>query len=402
MKKNLSVLLVVVMALSALTACGSKAKEEATAPAAEGSAVEAATAESSNDIASLQNLDKLEVKTLDEINPLDYITLGEYKGVTVEVAKTSVTDEDVDNYIKNLIESNPAKTEITDRPIQNGDVANIDYEGKYADTGVAFDGGTAQGFDLEIGSGMFIPGFEDGLVGVNLGDTVDLDLTFPKEYGSKDLAGKKVVFTVKVNKISEKSTEPTDEWASGLGMEGVTNLEQLKANSKQQLTDEAEATYKSEVEAAVIDKVIGISEFKDIPQELLNHYLIQENEQLENYAQLYTAYGQPTSASDIVRIMMQNTAPDQQDPDAFLKNMVNEVAQQFITFAAIAKNENISVSDEDIEKYLKDAFDEGTTGYSSLDELKGNVDSVDIREGLMAEKTVGFLVDNANVVEPAN
>ena len=402
MKKNLSVLLVVVMALSALTACGSKAKEEATAPAAEGSAVEAATAESSNDIASLQNLDKLEVKTLDEINPLDYITLGEYKGVTVEVAKTSVTDEDVDNYIKNLIESNPAKTEITDRPIQNGDVANIDYEGKYADTGVAFDGGTAQGFDLEIGSGMFIPGFEDGLVGVNLGDTVDLDLTFPKEYGSKDLAGKKVVFTVKVNKISEKSTEPTDEWASGLGMEGVTNLEQLKATSKQQLTDEAEATYKSEVEAAVIDKVIGISEFKDIPQELLNHYLIQENEQLENYAQLYTAYGQPTSASDIVRIMMQNTAPDQQDPDAFLKNMVNEVAQQFITFAAIAKNENISVSDEDIEKYLKDAFDEGTTGYSSLDELKGNVDSVDIREGLMAEKTVGFLVDNANVVEPAN
>ena len=402
MKKNLSVLLVVVMALSALTACGSKAKEEATAPAAEGSAVEAATAESSNDIASLQNLDKLEVKTLDEINPLDFITLGEYKGVTVEVAKTSVTDEDVDNYIKNLIESNPAKTEITDRPIQNGDVANIDYEGKYADTGVAFDGGTAQGFDLEIGSGMFIPGFEDGLVGVNLGDTVDLDLTFPKEYGSQDLAGKKVVFTVKVNKISEKSTEPTDEWASGLGMEGVTNLEQLKATSKQQLTDEAEATYKSEVEAAVIDKVIGASEFKDIPQELLNHYLIQENEQLENYAQLYTAYGQPTSASDIVRIMMQNTAPDQQDPDAFLKNMVNEVAQQFITFAAIAKNENISVSDEDIETYLKEAFDEGTTGYSSLDELKGNVDSVDIREGLMAEKTVGFLVDNANVVEPAN
>ena len=89
---------------------------------------------------------------------------------------------------------------------------------------------------------MFIPGFEDGLVGVNLGDTVDLDLTFPKEYGSKDLAGKKVVFTVKVNKISEKSTEPTDEWASGLGMEGVTNLEQLKANSKQQLTDEAEVS----------------------------------------------------------------------------------------------------------------------------------------------------------------
>lgn len=402
MKKNLSVLLVVAMAVTSLTACGSKSKEAASDAASESSSTEAAATAGSNDIASLQNLDKLEVKTLDDINPLDYITLGEYKGLTVEVAPASVTDEDVDGYINNLIESNPAKTEITDRPIQKGDIANIDYEGKYADTGVAFDGGTAQGFDLDIGSGMFIPGFEDGLVGVKLGDTVDLDLTFPEEYGSKDLAGKKVVFTVKVNKISEKSKEPTDEWAAGLGMEGVTNLEQLKETSKKQLTEEAEATHKADVESSVIDKVIEISEFKDFPQELLNYYLVQENEQLENYAQMYTAYGQPTTASDIVRIMMENTAPDQTDADAFLKNMVNEVAQQFITFAAIAKNENIAISDEDVENYLKEAFDAGTTGYSSLDELKGDVDPKTIKEGLMADKVVAFLVDNANVVEPAN
>ena len=402
MKKNLSVLLVVAMAVTSLTACGSKSKEAASDAASESSSTEAAATAGSNDIASLQNLDKLEVKTLDDINPLDYITLGEYKGLTVEVAPASVTDEDVDGYINNLIESNPAKTEITDRPIQKGDIANIDYEGKYADTGVAFDGGTAQGFDLDIGSGMFIPGFEDGLVGVKLGDTVDLDLTFPEEYGSKDLAGKKVVFTVKVNKISEKSKEPTDEWAAGLGMEGVTNLEQLKETSKKQLTEEAEATHKADVESSVIDKVIEISEFKDFPQELLNYYLVQENEQLENYAQMYTAYGQPTTASDIVRIMMENTAPDQIDADAFLKNMVNEVAQQFITFAAIAKNENIAISDEDVENYLKEAFDAGTTGYSSLDELKGDVDPKTIKEGLMADKVVAFLVDNANVVEPAN
>ena len=402
MKKNLSVLLVVAMAVTSLTACGSKSEEAASDAASGGSSTEAAATAGSNDIASLQNLDKLEVKALDEINPSDYITLGEYKGLTVEVAPASVTDEDVDGYINNLIEANPAKTEITDRPIQKGDIANIDYEGKYADTGVAFEGGTAQGFDLDIGSGMFIPGFEDGLVGVNLGDTVDFDLTFPEEYGSKDLAGKKVVFTVKVNKISEKSKEPTDEWAAGLGMEGVTNLEQLKETSKKQLTEEAEATHKADVESAVIDKVIEISEYKDFPQEVLNYYLIQENQQLENYAQMYTAYGQPTTASDIVRMMMQNTAPDQSDPDAFLKNMVNEVAQQFITFAAIAKNENLAISDEDVENYLKEAFDAGSTGYSSLDELKGDVDSKTIKEGLMADKVVGFLVDNANVVEPAN
>lgn len=401
MKKNLSVLLVSVMAMATvLTACGSKSKDAASDSASENSSADAASG-SSNDIALLQNLDKLEVKTLAEINPEEYVTLGEYKGVTVEVAPASVTDEDVDAYINQLIESNPAKIEITDRPIQNGDIANIDYEGKYADTGVAFDGGTAQGFDLEIGSGMFIPGFEDGLVGVKLGETVDLDLTFPEEYGSKDLAGKKVVFTVKVNKISEKSKELTDEWAAGLGMEGVSTVDQLKETSKKNLTDEAEETYKTQVEAAVIDKVTEIAEFKELPQEIINRYLIQQNKQLENYAQMYTAYGQPTTASDIVHIMMQNTAPDQQDPEAYLKDLVNEISQQFVMFAAIAKSENISVSDEDIENYLKEAFDAGNTGYSSLDELKGDVDSEDVREGLMTEKVVGFLVDNANVVAPA-
>ncbi len=401
MKKNLSVLLVSVMAMATvLTACGSKSKDAASDSASENSSADAASG-SSNDIALLQNLDKLEVKTLADINPEEYVTLGEYKGVTVEVPPASVTDEDVDAYINQLIESNPAKIEITDRPIQNGDIANIDYEGKYADTGVAFDGGTAQGFDLEIGSGMFIPGFEDGLVGVKLGETVDLDLTFPEEYGSKDLAGKKVVFTVKVNKISEKSKEITDEWAAGLGMEGVSTVDQLKETSKKNLTDEAEETYKTQVEAAVIDKVTEIAEFKELPQEIINRYLIQQNKQLENYAQMYTAYGQPTTASDIVHIMMQNTAPDQQDPEAYLKDLVNEISQQFVMFAAIAKSENISVSDEDIENYLKEAFDAGNTGYSSLDELKGDVDSEDVREGLMTEKVVGFLVDNANVVAPA-
>ena len=401
MKKNLSVLLVSVMAMATvLTACGSKSKDAASDSASENSSADAASG-SSNDIALLQNLDKLEVKTLADINPEEYVTLGEYKGVTVEVPPASVTDEDVDAYINQLIESNPAKIEITDRPIQNGDIANIDYEGKYADTGVAFDGGTAQGFDLEIGSGMFIPGFEDGLVGVKLGETVDLDLTFPEEYGSQDLAGKKVVFTVKVNKISEKSKELTDEWAAGLGMEGVSTVDQLKETSKKNLTDEAEETYKTQVEAAVIDKVTEIAEFKELPQEIINRYLIQQNKQLENYAQMYTAYGQPTTASDIVHIMMQNTAPDQQDPEAYLKDLVNEISQQFVMFAAIAKSENISVSDEDIENYLKEAFDAGNTGYSSLDELKGDVDSEDVREGLMTEKVVGFLVDNANVVAPA-
>ena len=132
----------------------------------------------------------------------DKITIKQYKGLEVEkVDPVEVTDTDVEDSINSTLQTKSTQNDITDRPAQEGDVVTIDYEGKK--DGVAFDGGTAQDQQLELGSGSFIDGFEDGIVGHNIGETFDLNLTFPEDYKSEDLAGQAVVFTVTLDKISE-------------------------------------------------------------------------------------------------------------------------------------------------------------------------------------------------------
>ena len=407
MRNKIAFLLAGVLMATALTACNGQSTE-ATSDASTGTSADDAAATSSSDgaqtqtISALQNLENLETMALAEINPEEFVTLGEYKGVTVELATPNVTDEQVEEQINSIFTNNPPMTEVTDRAVQDGDTVNIDYVGKYADSGEAFDGGTAQGADLVIGSNTYIEGFESGLVGVNVGDTVDLNLTFPENYGAENLAGKDVVFTVTVNSIKVASDEMTDEWAAGLGAEGVTTLEELKTYVKNGMVTDAQAQYKSDLEEAVLAQVTENCEFKEVPQNLYNRYLIQQNESLEYYASMYSMYmGQQLTASDIVAMMIQQEGSTD-TPDDYLKAMVTEATEQFIMFAAIAKNEGIEVTDDDIDAYLKDAYDNAsTTAYSTYEEFKATVDPEVYREGLLAEKVVAYLVENANVVEPA-
>ena len=168
-----------------------------------------------------------------EINADEYVTLGDYKGLEVVSNVVTITDADVDAYIEYMLSmSGGALEEVTDRDVvENGDVANIDYIGKK--DGVAFDGGTAEGYDLGIGTGTFIPGFEEGLVGVKKGETVDLNLTFPENYSAADLAGAEVVFTVTVNGIYKEVTpEFTDEYVAELGIENISTVEEYRAYMK--------------------------------------------------------------------------------------------------------------------------------------------------------------------------
>lgn len=407
MRNKIAFLLAGVLMATALTACNGQSTE-ATSDASTGTSADDAAATSSSDgahtqtISALQNLENLETMALAEINPEEFVTLGEYKGITVELATPNVTDEQVEEQINSIFTNNPPMTEVTDRAVQDGDTVNIDYVGKYADSGEEFDGGTAQGADLVIGSNTYIEGFESGLVGVNVGDTVDLNLTFPENYGAENLAGKDVVFTVTVNSIKVASDEMTDEWAAGLGAEGVTTLEELKTYVKNGMVTDAQDQYKSDLEEAVLAQVTENCEFKEVPQNLYNRYLIQQNESLEYYASMYSMYmGQQLTASDIVAMMIQQEGSTD-TPDDYLKAMVTEATEQFIMFAAIAKNEGIEVTDDDIDAYLKDAYDNAsTTAYSTYEEFKATVDPEVYREGLLAEKVVAYLVENANVVEPA-
>ena len=415
MRNKIALLLAGALAVASLTACaGSNSQDtasnessgEASDSAAEASADAAASSSTdgsanSTTITALQNLESLETMTLAEINPDDYVTLGEYKGVTVEVASPNVTDEDVEAQIQQILSYNPPMTEVTDRAVQDGDTVNIDYVGKYADSGEAFEGGTAEGADLVIGSDSYIDGFEDGLIGAGIGDTVDLNLTFPEDYSATDLAGKDVIFTVTINKISVQSDEMTDEWAAGLGEESVTDLASLRTHLKEELTTEAQSEYEEEVENAVLMAVIGNCEFKEVPEKLYNRYLIQQNEQLEYYASMYSMYyGQQLTASDIVTLMM-NQEGATVSGDEYIKNMITEATDQFIMMSAIAQKEGMEVTDEDIDAYLKDAYDNAsTTAYSSYEDFKATVDPEVYREGLLAQKVMDFLVENANVVEP--
>ena len=163
--------------------------------------------------------------TLKDIDVEKYVTVGDYKSIRVEKQEVTVSDSELEEMTNQVyIGSFPAELGVKDRAVKEGDTANIDYVGKK--DGVAFDGGTAQGANLTIGSDTYIDGFEDGLIGVMPGDTVDLNLTFPEGYGNQDLAGQAVVFTVTVNYIIPE--EKTDEAVEKFGVEGVTTVEELR------------------------------------------------------------------------------------------------------------------------------------------------------------------------------
>jgi len=175
-----------------------------------------------------------------------YVTLGEYKGLAASVDTVEVDEDEWDTLVNNVYYENITAENggIMDRAVETGDTVNIDYEGKKDD--VAFDGGTAQGYDLTIGSGSFIAGFEDGLIGVMPGETVDLDLTFPENYGNSDLAGQAVVFTVTVNYIQPaQDGEFSDEIISNFGIDGVTNEEELRQYAYDYLNENAQQNYET-------------------------------------------------------------------------------------------------------------------------------------------------------------
>ena len=177
------------------------------------------------------------------------VTLGDYKGVTVEKTIQSVTDEDVQNEIDNALANYPVEV---DQAAKEGDTVNIDYVGKI--DGEEFDGGSDQGADLKLGSGKFIDGFEDGLIGARKGDTRTLNLTLPEDY-TQDLAGKAVEFTVTVNAVKEPLSEPTDQWVAD-NIEGYDNIADYKAGIRSEQEESNEQTAENQVRYAAWTQVI--------------------------------------------------------------------------------------------------------------------------------------------------
>lgn len=353
MKKIALLLAASVIAASVLAGCANKTDEtakaqaETAAAAAENSADASAAA---GDAASGGEESVLE-KDADGnfIKPEDYgkvKKLGNYKGLEVTLGDATVTDEDVDGEIQASLEAS-AELIPVDRAAKLGDTVNIDYVGKK--DGVAFDGGTAQGYDLGLGSGTFIDGFEDGLVGVKKGDVKDLNLTFPENYQAADLAGQEVVFTVTVNEVKEKKMpELTDDW-----VKTYTNGEQTTVDGfKKDVRSRLEEYRKQDVEAAaqneLIAQVINASEFEPTVEAIEYEYQTM----IGMYDQYAAMMGMTTDE------YLEAYGVDPQAMKIQLSYYAEEAVKQRLMENEIIEAEGLQVSDAD-KKTLADEY-----GYS--------------------------------------
>ena len=318
-----------------------------------------------------------EMKYLSDFKAKDYVILGNYDGLELVVAKPEVTDEYLDGYIEYLLMSNPSYKEVTDRSVQSGDLVNIDFEGRR--DGVAFDGGTSQGYDLAIGSGSFIPGFEDGVIGMGIGETKDLDLNFPDPYKpNPDLSGAPVVFTVTLNSIKEPvEAELTDEYVAGLNLAGCETVEDYRNYLYEGLLEQAETVYEDEKLDAALTAAQESSVFEEPPAGMVGRL----KDMLMSNANAYAEYSN-LEIGDYVARAYGGAAEDYEET---LTDQAKEMAKSYILVSAIADQEKITVTDEELAESL--------SGRSGVDEEA-------YREFLLLEKVGKFLAEKASVISP--
>ena len=314
----------------------------------------------------------------------DYVTITKYKGVEIDkVDADAVSDNDVEAQINSVLQSKSTTTEVTDRAAQTGDTVTIDYEGKK--DGVAFDGGTATDAQLTLGSGQFIDGFEDGVVGHNIGDTFDLNLTFPENYGNSDLAGQAVVFTVTVNYIQPaQDGEFSDEIISNFGIDGVTNEEELRQYAYDYLNENAQQNYETNVQQAVMDAFMANNTFTSVPEALVQKYSDAAESSITSMA---SAYG--VDADTFTQYYYG------QDLATFLSTYAEQTAKQDIALQAVANKENLNISDEELDQMLQDRAT--AAGYDTIEEYIGETSKEDYREYFLYDKVLDYLVENAQI-----
>jgi len=326
----------------------------------------------------------------DEINADEYVTLGDYKGLEVVSTVQSIGDEEVDSYIEYMLSSTSGELEeVTDRDvIENGDVANIDYVGKK--DGVAFDGGTAEGYDLGIGSGSFIPGFEEGLVGVKKGETVDIELTFPENYRAPDLAGAEVVFTVTVNGIyKEIKPEFNDAFVAELAIENVSTTEEYRSYLKNMMEENEKQYALQDVQTQLLAMVTENATVSGTPQELVDRFYQVNINNMTYNAMMY--------GMDLQTFVSSYYGLDEESFEAETVAAAEESAKQALVCLKIASEENIVVTEEEINAAVEESYAE--YGYPSAEEFKATIDMDEYKDSLLLNKIVDFLVENATITE---
>ena len=311
------------------------------------------------------------------------VNLGQYKGVEAPKAEVSVTDEDVEGRIKEMADRNSRMVSVEDRAVAKGDIANIDFEG-FLD-GVPFDGGKSDSFDLEIGSGQFVPGFEDQVAGMSISEEKDINITFPEDYHA-DLAGKAVVFHVKVNAIKVKEIPALDdEFAKDVSE--FDTLEELKKDVREKMLAEREEGAKRAFEDAAMAKVAaGIQ--ADIPDAMIEE---QARRFVDNFRMQLQSQGVPYEQ------YMKMTGMEEEKLMADAKAPAEGQGRMDLAIAAIVKAEGLEASDEDVEaEYSKMAGQYGM----DVENVKKYLNDDVIKEQIVRAKAVELVAAAAVPVKP--
>ena len=319
------------------------------------------------------------------------VKLGEYKGLTYTETDVSVSDDEVESQINSTLTAHATAEQITDRAVEDGDTVNIDFEGKI--DGKTFDGGTASGASLTIGSGTFIDGFEDGLIGVKPGDKTTLKLKFPDEYKTNtDLAGKDVTFDVTVNYIKGDDIVPEldDDFVKGLNIDDVSNVKEYRAYVKSQLQANKESEAEKSKQSELLQQAVDNAEIKEIPEELVTQYATQYTDYYKQYASYF--------GLELSHFLTQYMNQTEEEFNQSAEDYGKERAGYMLVVSAIAKAEKVDVDalyDEKVAQYAEQS------GYADAATLEKDYSKRYLNQIIINEEVQNILEENAKAVVPA-
>ena len=317
----------------------------------------------------------------------EYVKVGEYKGLEVEKINVSVSDEEVDTQVKANVEKTKTTEKKKEETVAKGDKVNLDYEGKIG--GKTFDGGSSKGYDLTIGSGEFIPGFEDGLIGKEIGSKQTLSLKFPADYNNTEVAGKDVVFTVTINYVSvDKIPEYNDAWVAKNSK--VKTTAEYEKQVKEQLLKDKENQEKSSQKGDLWQEIYDSSEVIKYPEEEVNQYVKVLEEQYQKMAKSYSM--------ELKDIWQQMGIQSEEEYKEKNKQAAQEYVKEQMISYYIADKENLSYTKDDEKKLREQIESSGYTEDTFKENFGEDIDSY-VELSLTYEKVLDFVYEQAKVVD---
>ena len=312
------------------------------------------------------------------------VTLGEYKGIEVQKADMTVTDQDVEDAVKRELEKDSRLVTVTDRAAQDGDTVKIDFDGSV--DGVAFDGGKGENYPLQLGSGSFIPGFEEQIVGHSAGDAFDVEVTFPEDYHAKELAGKAAVFKTVLHEIQTREVpELNDAYADDKGFDSA---EAFREDVKQKLADAKAKSAAAANENAVIGKVVENAQI-ELPEPMIE---TQVEQMIDDYARRMQSQGLQLDQYMEYTGMTMDKLKEQFHPQA-VRNLKTR-----LTLEKVVEAENIEVSEDAIDAEIKRMAERYKVDFEKMQEFMSDEDKKNISMDLKIQEAVDFLVAEAKLV----